>query len=102
MYKSIASLLVVAATTLPMLQSPAIASEGEVVDMTHYLCKDVMRMTGEERSVTLGVLHGYMLGKKGVTSFAPATASKLSTDYIEHCLDNPADKALAAFEKLYK
>jgi len=98
----IASLLIACATALPMVHNTATASEGEVVDMTHYLCKDVMRMTGEERSVTLGVLHGYMLGKKGVTSFSPTTASKLSTDYIEHCLENPGDKALASFEKLYK
>ena len=102
MKKSIATLIVATAIALPMLNAPASASEGEVVDMTHYLCKDVMRMNGEERSVTLGVLHGYMLGKEGATSFSADAASKQSTDFIEYCLNNPADKALASFEKLYK
>lgn len=101
MHKPIASLLA-AVVALPLLLPPAAASEGEVVDMTHYLCKDLMRMHSEERSVTLGVLHGYMLGRKGATSFDSGAASKLSADFIEYCLDHPADKALASFEKLYK
>ena len=85
---------------LPLLNASTGAAEGEVVDMTTYLCKDVMRMSGEERSVALGVLHGYALGKKGATSFLSEKLHKLTSDFTEYCLDNPQEQALAAFEKL--
>jgi len=88
--------------TFPLLHTPVGAAEGEVVDMNHYICKDIMRMSGEERSVALGVMHGYVLGKKGATSFNSDDANKLSNDFIEYCLDNPRAKALESFEKLVK
>ena len=63
------SLALTAFLTVPLLHAPAGAAAGEIVDMNHYLCKDIMRMSGEERGVALGVMHGYALGKKGTTSF---------------------------------
>jgi hypothetical protein len=53
--------------------------------MSHYLCKDIMRMSGEERGVALGVMHGYALGKKGATSFKSDESNALSNDFIEYC-----------------
>ena len=50
----------------------------------------------------MGVLHGYRLGKKGQTKFDSTVLAKLSNDFIEYCLDNPHEKALASFEKLAK
>jgi hypothetical protein len=85
-----------------LLGTPVIAEEKKSIDIASYLCKDIMRMDSESRSVSLGVLHGYVMGKKGATSADHDRAEKLSTDFIEHCLDNPRDNALAAFEKLAK
>lgn len=102
MSKLIRSLIPVAFFALPLLHAPAGAAEGEVVDMSAYLCKDVMRMSDEERDVTLGVLHGYMLGKKGATSFVSDDLAKVSDEFVEYCLDNPHEKAMASFEKLAK
>ena len=70
--------------------------------MTAYLCKDVMRKSGEERAVTMGVLHGYRLGKKGATTFVSQNLAKMSDEFVEYCLDNPHEKAMASFEKLAK
>ena len=102
MSKVIRSLATAACIATPLLSTPVIAEEKKSVDIASYLCKDIMRMDSESRSVSLGVLHGYLLGKKGVTSTDHDKAEKLSTDFIEHCLDNPRDNALAAFEKLAK
>ncbi|MGB5452261.1 MAG: HdeA/HdeB family chaperone [Sedimenticolaceae bacterium] len=102
MSKLIRSLIPVAFFALPLLHAPAGAAEGEVVDMSAYLCKDVMRMSDEERDVTLGVLHGYMLGRKGATSFVSDDLAKVSDEFVEYCLDNPYEKAMASFEKLAK
>jgi hypothetical protein len=80
----------------------AAKSEGSITNMNSYRCKDVMRMTGEERLITLGILHGYFLGKKNATSFDRDLLSKVTDDFMDYCLDNPNVKALEAFAKVYK
>lgn len=71
-------------------------------DLNNYLCKDVLRTTGENRIIALAILHGYQLGKKNTTLFETEVLSKASDDYIEYCLDHPNEKALPAFEKIAK
>jgi len=71
-------------------------------DLDRYLCKDLMRMSSDDRATALSVLHGYTLGKKGTTKYVPADLSKISDSFIEHCLSNPNEKALQAFAKLAK
>lgn len=87
---------------LPLLHGPANGSEseGNTVELNSYLCKDIMRMSGEERSIALAAYHGYVLGKKGATSISVTVLNGISNNFIEHCLDNPHEKALASFEKL--
>ena len=77
------------------------ATDG-VIHMKTYLCKDVMRMNGEERDITLGFMHGYFLGKKAATEYVVGTLGKASDDFIEYCLDHPNDIALDAMEKFLK
>lgn len=71
-------------------------------DLNEYVCKDVMRLSGSEREVSLALLHGYRLGKMGTTQFDVEALSDLTDRFIDYCLDNPNDKALATFEKLGK
>lgn len=86
---------------LPLTAAPINAQE-DSVDIGSYLCKDIMRMSEDERAVSLGVLHGYRLGKKGQTVLDAKELSTLSVEFIEYCLDHPQEKALATFEKLAK
>ena len=67
-----------------------------------FLCKDIMRMSGDDRIIATSVLHGYTLGKKGTTKYVSAELSKITDSFVEHCLNNPNDKALQAFTKLAK
>ena len=71
-------------------------------DLNDYLCKDVMRLSGEDREVTMGLVHGYRLGKKGVTTFDIQTLAEITDKFMDYCLDNPNEKALASFEKVAK
>ena len=98
----IRSLIPSALVAFAMLQGPAVAAEDGVVHINDYLCKDIMRMSDSDRDVSLAVLHGYRLGKKGATSFVSADLSKVTDEFIEYCLNNPQEKALASFEKLAK
>lgn len=73
-----------------------------VVKMNEVLCKDVVRFSGEDRLIALGVLHGYYLGKKGATEYVTSRLSRASDDFIEYCLDHPGAKALESFGKFVK
>jgi hypothetical protein len=79
-------------------KSPAAKSTA----LSSFLCKDVMRMSGEDRQIAIGVMHGYFLGKKGATSYVSESLSKASDDFTEYCLDHPSDKAFDAFAKFVK
>jgi hypothetical protein len=84
-------------------EEAAAAAEKEVeVELGSYLCKDILRMSGDERSIALGLMHGYVLGKKSATSYMISELSKVTDDFIEFCLDNPGSKALESFEKAAK
>jgi len=100
MSKVIRALVPAAFVSISLLNAPAGAAEGKAVDLTAFLCKDIMRASGEERAVTIGALHGYMLGKTGATTFDPDHLADVSNEFVEYCLDNPLEKAMASFEKL--
>ena len=59
-----------------------------------YLCKDVMRESGENRDVAIAFLHGFLLGKSGKSTFNVDTLRKQSDQFIEACLEKPGDRAI--------
>jgi hypothetical protein len=67
-----------------------------------YTCKDVMREHGNNRDVVIAFLHGYMLGKSGSMAFDIDAMHKQTSDFIEYCLDHPAEKAVDAMGKIKK
>ena len=78
--------------------APVQAANGRTVEQ--YTCKDVMREHGDNRDVTIAFLHGYVLGRSGVSSFDVDALHKQTNDFIERCLDNPNEKALDAMAKV--
>jgi len=69
-------------------------------DLSAFLCKDVMCLSGSERENALALVHGYRLGKKNTTQYEIEALATITDKFIDHCLDNPGDQALAAFEKI--
>lgn len=59
-----------------------------------YLCKDVMRESGDNRDVAIAFLHGFLLGKSGKSNFNIDTLRKQSDQFIEACLEKPGDRAI--------
>ena len=74
----------------------------DVRDLKALTCKDVMRLSGDDRSIALAFAHGYVLGKKGRTQYDVEALSQITDKFIDHCLDNPKDNALASFETIAK
>ena len=104
MSKSLRNLAAAAMTSMLFAGGLAFAAEEPSTqkDLKEFACKDVMRLSGSERENSLALVHGYRLGKMNTTQYEIETLSDLTDRFIDHCLDNPNDKALAAFEKLGK
>ena len=79
--------------------SPAGAQDSQR-SVDQYECKDILREPDARREVAMAFLHGYLLGKAGASNFNPQTFSKQSNAFIEHCLENPHDKAINAMMKV--
>ncbi len=75
------------------IAAPASAQEDKrnVADVE---CKAVMRLNDRERENTIVFLHGYLAGKKGELVIDVAKLSAATDKFIDHCLDNPKDKAV--------
>ncbi len=104
MSKSLRNLVTAALASAFLVGGAAIAAEepSSQKDLNVFLCKDIMRLSGSERENALALVHGYRLGKMGATQYDIETLSDLTDRFIDYCLDNPNDKALASFEKLGK
>ena len=72
------------------------AQPGADRTIEQYSCKDVMREGAGSREIAVAFLHGYLLGKSGSSKFNLVDLEKQSDNFVEYCLDHPAEKAEAA------
>lgn len=92
----------VAVSALTLGANAFAKDEPKSTDLSTFLCKDVMRLSGEDRAIAIALLHGFVLGKKGTTTYVSDSLGKVSDDFTEYCLDNPASKAIESFTKIAK
>ena len=83
-----------------LVVASAVTAEPQPRTVEQYLCKDVMRESGANRDVAIAFLHGYLLGKSGGSKFDLEVLHKQSDDFIEQCLDNPAQNAVDVMAKV--
>jgi hypothetical protein len=83
----------------------ASASSSEPVapkDLGGYTCKEIMRLSGEDRDIAVALAHGYVMGKKNTTLFETDAMARTTDNFINDCLDHPTENALAVFERSSK
>jgi len=80
----------------------AMGQEETIKDLNDYTCKDVMRMSGEDRDMAIVSFHAFVLGKKGTTKFNVLKLGEATDRFVDYCLDNPKEKALSVMEKMTK
>ncbi|NVK40297.1 MAG: hypothetical protein HWE39_03570 [Oceanospirillaceae bacterium] len=104
MRKMIRTLIPTFIASATLFSAPLIAAEEEEkpVEMSSYLCKDVMRLSGSDRDIAMALMHGYILGKKGETTFVSTELNQQSNEFFEVCLDQPQANAMATFEEVTK
>jgi len=83
-----------------LIASSPFSADAQPRTVEQYLCKDVMRESGANRDVAIAFLHGYFVGKSGSGKFDLEVLHKQSDDFIEQCLDNPAQKAVDVMAKV--
>ena len=104
MSNSLKSLMSAAVTAAMLIGGSAMAADepSAETDLSTFQCQDVMRLSGSERENSLAFVHGYRLGKMNTTQYDIDTLAALTEAFIDYCLQNPNEKALAAFERLGK
>jgi hypothetical protein len=85
-------------TTASAALLPAHATEEGAVE--NYSCKEIMRENGVNRNTAIAFLHGFLLGKSGGSKFSIEALTKQTDAFIDHCLDNPAAKAVEVMTKI--
>ena len=80
----------------------ALAADQPKRDLKNNTCKDIMRLSGQDRDVALALAHGYVLGKKGTTQYEIDVLAGITDKFIDYCLDNPKANALESFEQVAK
>ena len=104
MYKS-HRVLAVAVTFTMLCLGGTTAFSGELSeprDLKDFQCKDVMILSGDDREIAIALAHSYMLGKKNTTRYVPEVLAVATDNFMDYCLDHPADNALVVFEKFTK
>lgn len=99
--KRLVTTLVISAA-LALASTSGTAAETADEDLNNYSCKDVMRLSGEDRRGAIAVFHGYFLGKQGKTTFNTETLMGRTDQFIDYCLDNPTVKALDSMARVSK
>lgn len=101
MFKPFPILIVTVATALFLLSAAmsgsALASDER--DFATQTCKEVMRLSGSDRDISIAFAHGYVLGRKGTTRYDVDALAQVTDRFIDYCLDHPAENALQSFEK---
>jgi len=84
------------------LSGSALGQDNTTKDLNNFLCKDIMRMSGDDRDVVIGMLHGFILGKKGTTKLDIQKLGDATDRFIEYSLDHPGEKALDVMMNMTK
>jgi hypothetical protein len=62
----------------------------------------IMRLSGGDRDISLGVIHGYLLGRKGTSKYQSEKLAEATDDFVESCLDNPTAMAIKTMKTILK
>jgi len=92
--------IVVAAVVVVFCVSNAGAFLAKTQDLNSFSCKDIMRESGGDRDISIGIIHGYLLGKKGTSTYKSEKLGEATDEFIETCLDNPKAMAIKTMEDI--
>lgn len=96
-------ILLALATTASPIASAQQRAEAPADDQARMLpiaaltCRDLLQASGQKRDLLLALVHGYVAGKKGQQSIDTVDMSFVTDMVVDHCIETPSDRLLAAF-----
>ncbi|HAC65101.1 MAG TPA: hypothetical protein DCF68_16620 [Cyanothece sp. UBA12306] len=103
--KGIQALLTILTVTTVLNEvviSPSYAqetSEETTVNLTKVSCRELLKMSGDERGLTLVFFHGLISAKKNQMVVDRIKLREATDKITDYCIDNPNAILMAAFEK---
>lgn len=95
---NIVSQLLAVGFVLTYSYGSSVAQESIAVKIEEVTCKDLLLMY-DDQEATLVFFHGFMSGKKGEMVYDDKELTESTDKILNHCIENPADSVLSAFEK---
>jgi len=95
----IGTLAAVATAALAALSAAADADD-ETVNIEQISCREMLKMEGEERDLTLIFMHGFVSGEKAAPELDETELSDATETILDTCIDNPGDSVLSVFHKV--
>ena len=77
-------------------------NKDKVVIINEYKCDRLISVSSHDRTVAIAFLHGYKAGMAAKKSIEPEKLGIISDRLVVHCLDNPTDAVVDAFDKAAK
>ena len=74
----------------------------KVVTISDYTCEKLISANAHDRAAAVAFLHGYKAGMTGMKTVDTEKLGIVSDRLVVHCLDNPTDTAVAAYDKASK
>ena len=100
--QSVISVIAVSALFSLGFAGAAHAGDTQTKNVNDFLCKDILRTSGDDRDIAVAFMHGYLLGKSGKETFEKATLMAATDNFIEACLDNTGAVAVKTLGKQLK
>jgi hypothetical protein len=100
--KSVIGVVAVSAVLSLGFSGIAYAGDAKMKNVSEFLCKDILRTSGEDRDIAVAFMHGYLLGKSGKDAFNRDTLSAATDGFIEACLNNTGAVAVDTLRKQLK
>ena len=72
-----------------LLATPLAAQEAESFDIEAAECGDIMILSGIDRDTTLAFMHGYIVGKDGMTGSNATKLAEATDAFMVTCIDSP-------------
>jgi hypothetical protein len=96
--KSFILALIISVTGFINLNSNAYAQEQKIIELKAINCREVLKMEGKERELTLVFFHGFFTGKNNEMTINIDSLKNKTDKILDYCINNPNDSLIRAFE----
>ena len=80
-------------------QNQSSSLDAAQIDIAKLDCRELLKLNDTDKEATLSFYHGFLSGKNNTLIVDVVKLGEISDRVIDHCIDNPNDPLLSAFEQ---